>query len=101
MRVFAALVPSVEAVRDLDDALKPMRPLMPDMDWTSPDDWHLTFAYFGSVSLSLQHEFQPRLAGTVQLATTVRSNEQGSGRNQQSSGRSVQNRLLLSLRQTF
>jgi uncharacterized protein (PEP-CTERM system associated) len=56
---------------------------------------------FGSVSLSLQHEFQPRLSGTIQLATTVRSNEQGSGRNEQGSGRSVQNRLLLSLRQTF
>jgi hypothetical protein len=56
---------------------------------------------FGSVSLSLQHEFQPRLSGTIQLATTVRSNEQGSGRNEQGSGRSVQNRLLLGLRQTF
>lgn len=48
----------------------------------------------GSVSLSLSHQLQERLAGTVQVATTVRSNDQ-------TSNRSVQNRVLVSLRQTF
>lgn len=52
MRLFAALVPSVEAVRGLDAALTSARPLAPDLAWTSPDDWHLTFAYFGNISLS-------------------------------------------------
>nr|CAA9343367.1 MAG: hypothetical protein AVDCRST_MAG46-2132 [uncultured Nocardioidaceae bacterium] len=52
MRLFAALVPPVGAVRDLEAALAPTRPLVSDMQWTSPDDWHLTFAYFGNLSLS-------------------------------------------------
>lgn len=50
MRLFAALVPPVEAVRDLEAALTPARPLVSHMQWTSPDDWHLTFAYFGNIS---------------------------------------------------
>jgi 2'-5' RNA ligase len=52
VRVLAALVPPVDAVRDLEAALALARPLVSDMQWTSPDDWHLTFAYFGNMSLS-------------------------------------------------
>lgn len=50
VRLFAALVPSVEAVHHLDDAVAPVRPLLPQVEWTSADDWHVPLAYFGNIS---------------------------------------------------
>lgn len=50
MRVFAALILSVESVADLDSALAPERPKLPQMQWTAPDDWHVPLAYFGNIS---------------------------------------------------
>jgi 2'-5' RNA ligase len=50
MRVFAAMVLSVEAVHDLDKALAEHRSLLPSIRWTPSDDWHLALAYFGNIS---------------------------------------------------
>lgn len=50
MHVFAALVPSVEAVRALEDAVALAGSLLPRVEWTSSDDWHLALAYFGNIS---------------------------------------------------
>ncbi len=50
MRVFAALILSAESVEDLDSALAPERPKLPQMQWAAPDDWHVALAYFGNIS---------------------------------------------------
>jgi 2'-5' RNA ligase len=50
LRLFVAITPPADALRELDAALGPARVAAPSgLRWTRPEQWHLTLAFFGSV----------------------------------------------------
>ncbi|MFF2952757.1 RNA 2',3'-cyclic phosphodiesterase [Kitasatospora sp. NPDC057965] len=64
MRLFVAVLPPVEALQDLADAVAPVRGL-PGADrlrWTTADAWHLTLAFFGEVPADRVTELEAALA---------------------------------------
>jgi RNA 2',3'-cyclic 3'-phosphodiesterase len=48
-RMFVALTPSPEAVRDLSDFLEPRLGAGADLRWSDPAQWHLTLAFLPRV----------------------------------------------------
>lgn len=64
MRLFVALRPPSDAVRELDAALAPARAAHPRVLWTDPRDWHVTLAFLGEVPDD-RHE---RLPGSLERA---------------------------------
>ncbi|GAA1407162.1 RNA 2',3'-cyclic phosphodiesterase [Kitasatospora putterlickiae] len=64
MRLFVAVMPPVEALQGLADAVAPLRGL-PGADrlrWTSADAWHLTLAFLGEVPAERVPELEVALA---------------------------------------
>ncbi|MFE7561031.1 RNA 2',3'-cyclic phosphodiesterase [Kitasatospora sp. NPDC057500] len=64
MRLFVAVLPPVEALQGLADAVAPVRGL-PGADrlrWTSADAWHLTLAFLGEVPADRVPELEVALA---------------------------------------
>ena len=64
MRLFVAVLPPPQAVRELAAALAPLRRLRGAdlMRWTRPEDWHLTLAFLGEVGDGLRPALDERLA---------------------------------------
>ncbi len=82
MRLFVAVLPPVEAVRELDGAVAPVRRL-PGADrlrWTGPDGWHLTLAFLGEVPAERLPELEAALAVAVAGHGAHRLRLAGSGR---------------------
>ncbi|MFF2353010.1 RNA 2',3'-cyclic phosphodiesterase [Kitasatospora sp. NPDC058115] len=64
MRLFVAVLPPVEALQGLADAVAPVRGL-PGADrlrWTPADAWHLTLAFLGEVPAERVPELEVALA---------------------------------------
>lgn len=61
MRVFAAVLPSPEAVEHLDAFLEPRRAAA-DFRWTRPEQLHLTLAFMGSAQPLRIDDYVDRLA---------------------------------------
>lgn len=61
-RLFVALLPSSDAIADLDAAVAPLRDSWQTLRWTSPRLWHLTAAFFGDVPENHAPELSTRLA---------------------------------------
>ncbi|WP_380285808.1 RNA 2',3'-cyclic phosphodiesterase [Kitasatospora purpeofusca] len=64
MRLFVAVLPPVEALQGLADAVAPVRGL-PGADrlrWTAVDAWHLTLAFLGEVPAARVPELEAALA---------------------------------------
>lgn len=85
MRLFVALRPPRPALRELDEALTPLRLAHPNVLWSDPRDWHVTLSFLGEVP-SDRHEalsrslaqaarrspgFPLRLAGGGQFSSRV------------------------------
>ncbi|MEO3787112.1 RNA 2',3'-cyclic phosphodiesterase [Actinocorallia sp. B10E7] len=49
MRLFAALIPSEEALDELAEELAEVRASWPGLRWMSRDLWHVTLAFYGEV----------------------------------------------------
>jgi 2'-5' RNA ligase len=49
------------------------------MKWTSPDDWHVTFAYFGNISLSDAERLQSTLREVCHRVPPVQVHVEGVG----------------------
>ncbi|MFI6447970.1 RNA 2',3'-cyclic phosphodiesterase [Kitasatospora sp. NPDC050543] len=66
MRLFVAVLPPVEAMQELADAVAPVRELpgAERLRWTGVDGWHLTLAFLGEVPL----EQLPQLEGVLDAA---------------------------------
>ncbi|MER5348852.1 RNA 2',3'-cyclic phosphodiesterase [Kitasatospora sp. NPDC002551] len=76
MRLFVAVLPPVEALQGLADAVAPLRGL-PGADrlrWTTADAWHLTLAFLGEVPAGRLPELEAALAAVagVNPAHTLR-----------------------------
>ncbi|MFB7475861.1 RNA 2',3'-cyclic phosphodiesterase [Kitasatospora sp. NPDC056184] len=68
MRLFVAVLPPVEALQDLADAVAPVRGL-PGADrlrWTAVDAWHLTLAFLGEVPAERVPELEAALAAVAE-----------------------------------
>ncbi|WP_219106721.1 RNA 2',3'-cyclic phosphodiesterase [Austwickia sp. TVS 96-490-7B] len=63
LRVFAAVVPPLEVVEDLEDFLAVRRDAAPaEWRWTVPDQWHVTCAFAAEVPDFLLDDIGERLA---------------------------------------
>ncbi|WP_371479976.1 RNA 2',3'-cyclic phosphodiesterase [Kitasatospora sp. NBC_00315] len=82
MRLFVAVLPPTGAVRELVDALAPMRELpgAERLRWTGVDGWHLTLAFLGEVAAEQLPELERVLAGAVSGHGAHRLRLAGSGR---------------------
>ncbi|WP_395294773.1 RNA 2',3'-cyclic phosphodiesterase [Kitasatospora hibisci] len=82
MRLFVAVVPPVEALQGLSDAVAPVRGL-PGADrlrWTTVEGWHLTLAFLGEVPPERLPELEAGLAGVAEVHPVHRLRISGAGR---------------------
>ncbi|MGH3771352.1 MAG: RNA 2',3'-cyclic phosphodiesterase [Pseudonocardiaceae bacterium] len=61
MRLFVALTPPGEVVRELLSATAGLREVAPELRWTRPEQWHLTLAFLGEVGDDVVDELTRRL----------------------------------------
>ncbi|MGH3854372.1 MAG: RNA 2',3'-cyclic phosphodiesterase [Pseudonocardiaceae bacterium] len=61
MRLFVALAPPGEVVRELLGATAGLREVAPELRWTRPEQWHLTLAFLGEVGDDVVDELTRRL----------------------------------------
>ena len=78
-RLFVALLPSDDAIADLDATVAPFRDSWPALRWTSPRLWHLTAAFFGDVPENHAPELTTRLARVAARHQTVTLRFAGGG----------------------
>lgn len=45
LRMFAAIEPAAAAIADLQQAVRRLRELEPDLRWTPPEQWHVTLVF--------------------------------------------------------
>lgn len=62
MRLFAALVPSEPVLTSLSNVVAPLRESGGAYRWTTPEQWHVTLAFFGEVADDTRLELERRLA---------------------------------------
>ncbi|MER7849103.1 RNA 2',3'-cyclic phosphodiesterase [Kitasatospora sp. NPDC096077] len=82
MRLFVAVLPPVEALQGLSDAVAPVRGL-PGADrlrWTAVEGWHLTLAFLGEVPAERLPELEAALAAVAAVHPVHRLRIAGSGR---------------------
>ncbi|MFD5075568.1 RNA 2',3'-cyclic phosphodiesterase [Streptomyces sp. NPDC058371] len=68
MRLFAAVLPPEDAVRELGAAVDELRrlPEADELRWTGRPGWHFTLAFYGEVDESLVPELSARLERAAQ-----------------------------------
>ncbi|MFD0272754.1 RNA 2',3'-cyclic phosphodiesterase [Kitasatospora sp. NPDC127111] len=82
MRLFVAVLPPVEALQGLHDAVAPVRGL-PGADrlrWTGVQGWHLTLAFLGEVPEQRLPELEAGLAAVAEVHPVHRLSISGAGR---------------------
>ncbi|WP_129668845.1 RNA 2',3'-cyclic phosphodiesterase [Phytoactinopolyspora endophytica] len=78
MRLFAAIVPPVEVVGHLDEALRAVRD--DDLNWTLPTAMHITLAFYGEVGEKATADLTTRLARAAGRRTKMELRITGAGR---------------------
>jgi RNA 2',3'-cyclic 3'-phosphodiesterase len=61
VRLFVAITPPQAALGDLDAAVAPLRPVRPELRWTSRQSWHITLAFLGEVDGEVTDRLAVRL----------------------------------------
>lgn len=63
MRLFAAVWPPPAAVRELDEAVRPLRqrPGAEGLRWTRPAAWHFTLSFYGEADEDQARDLAVRL----------------------------------------
>ncbi|MFF2074779.1 RNA 2',3'-cyclic phosphodiesterase [Kitasatospora sp. NPDC058162] len=82
MRLFVAVLPPVEALQGLSDAVAPLHGL-PGADrlrWTTVEGWHLTLAFLGQVPAERLPELESALAAVAEVHPAHRLRIAGAGR---------------------
>ncbi|MYS59392.1 MULTISPECIES: RNA 2',3'-cyclic phosphodiesterase [Streptomycetaceae] len=82
MRLFVAVAPPDEALRELGDVVDGLRAL-PGADalrWTGPEQWHLTLAFLGEVAEDTLPDLRERLARAARRHPPARLRLAGGGR---------------------
>ncbi|MFD5430975.1 RNA 2',3'-cyclic phosphodiesterase [Kitasatospora sp. NPDC127067] len=82
MRLFVAVLPPVEALQGLLDAVAPLRELpgAERLRWTGVDGWHLTLAFLGEVPAERLPELAAGLAAVAEVHPVHRLRIAGAGR---------------------
>ncbi|MHB9757017.1 RNA 2',3'-cyclic phosphodiesterase [Streptomyces sp. BYX5S] len=62
LRAFVALAPPDAAKQELKDALRPAYAAHAGLRWNRIEDWHITLAFLGEMSLCAVHRLRPALA---------------------------------------
>ncbi len=78
VRLFAALVPSAEAIDHLKEAVQPLRD--DALRWTSVADWHLTLAFYGELDEARLPDLEERLTRAARRHSAVSLALKGAGR---------------------
>lgn len=78
LRMFAAVVPPLEAVEDLDDFLEPRRSAAP-FRWASSEQLHVTLAFLAKVEERRLDELADRLARAAARRTSFETAIGGGG----------------------
>lgn len=78
LRIFAAVVPPLEAVEDLDDFLEPRRSAAP-FRWASSEQLHVTLAFLAKVEERRLDELADRLARAAARRTSFETAIGGGG----------------------
>lgn len=60
MRIFAALVPPLDVLDDIEDVVSPLRK-DDRLRWSRQDMWHVTTAFYGNVDESQLHDLRMEL----------------------------------------
>jgi len=80
VRLFVALWPPEQAVKELADAIAGVRALEPAVRWTRTEQWHLTLAFLGEVAEERLPELNGRLARAARRHPALSLRFAGSGR---------------------
>ncbi|MFF2547382.1 RNA 2',3'-cyclic phosphodiesterase [Kitasatospora sp. NPDC058063] len=82
MRLFVAVLPPVEALQGLLDAVAPLRELpgAERLRWTGVEGWHLTLAFLGEVPAERLPELAAGLAAVAEVHPVHRLRIAGAGR---------------------
>lgn len=78
VRLFAALVPSEEAIDHLSEAVKPLQD--DALRWTDVSDWHLTLAFYGELDEARLPDLTERLTRAAARHDPVTLALAGAGR---------------------
>jgi RNA 2',3'-cyclic 3'-phosphodiesterase len=79
VRMFVALVPSIDALEDLREFLAPRTEAGPDLRWTDPEQWHLTLAFLADVAERHLDDLTERLARAATRRTPFQARLAGAG----------------------
>lgn len=71
-RMFAAVLPPVEIVQELDNYVTPRRDADAELRWTRPEGWHLTTAFMGQVAVGRDEYLADNLAEVAARAAPFR-----------------------------
>lgn len=80
MRLFVALWPPPDAVRDLEAGLGEVRRTTPQLRWAPTQQWHLTLTFLGEVADAHRPELERRLARASTRHPPLRLRFAGGGR---------------------
>ncbi|RJL33168.1 RNA 2',3'-cyclic phosphodiesterase [Bailinhaonella thermotolerans] len=61
MRLFVALLPPADALKEVEEAVAPLREPWSSLRWVAPELWHVTLAFLGEVSEDLLPDLTTRL----------------------------------------
>ena len=61
MRLFAALIPPVNVLDEIERAFAPYQAVRPELRWTRRGTWHVTLAFYGEVDDVTTGRLLPRL----------------------------------------
>jgi 2'-5' RNA ligase len=77
--MFAALVPPDDVVEDLEEFLAPRQEAEPGFRWTTPEQWHVTLAFMGSVADRSLDDLVERLGRAAARRTPLELTVAGGG----------------------
>jgi RNA 2',3'-cyclic 3'-phosphodiesterase len=80
VRLFVALTPPEEVVRELLDATAGLWEVAPELQWTRPEQWHLTLAFLGEVGNDIVDELTHRLGRAAARHPPLSLSFSGGGR---------------------
>jgi RNA 2',3'-cyclic 3'-phosphodiesterase len=79
MRLFVAIAPPAEVLRELDTVAAPLRTARADLRWTGREGWHVTLAFLGEVDQRALIGLLPRLERAARRHHEIRLAFAGAG----------------------
>lgn len=71
LRFFVALTPNPETQKRIMEKVSELKTRYPRLRWEKPEHWHITLAYFGSLSSQQQTMLKQQLARLAEKTPTI------------------------------